>query len=428
MNVDFKAAEAVSEVNEGTEILKISVGGDEGNDNMASTHSDWESPVLAAHANWESRVRAAGVYEREMERQRIIARNYMFHRDRDEGDEALDYEEWLDTSVTLPEFNYSSPGLAYLRQLDRWLWEYKPIPHSADSVTNYLFDWDDVVTARASGEITSEEQWVRHVNQRYYAEWLKYNVRYLQAELDPYQECESDEQECESDENVPSVDLDDPDKYAYWLHRVGNPTLWKAIARFPADSELEAITLETKNVDPSSCIREGYYGKWYVDIPHEIAGIPEGRWEKPASIPLGEWYEKDDALACAIEGIRCLQPNTRFSETELAHQATTMDRRKVELAVAGLIGRWFYTHGRDRFPAHVEAILALDSLYKHDGQFERDSNGVWQLWCEARYPLRSEFISCAEPIPNEISEALDRTWGKFMSRKLREGFRNTQAT
>jgi hypothetical protein len=326
----------------------------------------------------------------------------------------------LGISITFPEYNYSSRPLAHLRRLDGWLWEYEPIP-SGLSPTSYLFNWDDVVKARANGEITSQKQWERHVDQRYYAEWLKYNVRYLQAELDPYQECKRDK-------NVPSVDLDDADKYAYWLDCGGDPTLWKAIARFPADSEPEAITLETRTVDPSSCIEKGAYGKWYVHIPRDIEGISRRDWEKPASIPLGEWYEKDDALACAIEGIRCFQPNTRFSETELAHQAATMDRRELEMAVAGLIGRWFYTHGRSTFPAHVNAILALDALYKHDGQFERDSNGVWQLWCEARYPLRSEFISCAESIPNEISEALDRTWGKFISRKLPKDFRNTQAT
>jgi hypothetical protein len=418
MNVDFNAAEAVSEMNEGTEILKkISVGDEEGNDNMVPTHSDW---VRAERADWESRLRAAGVYEREMERQRIINMNYAVRRYKDQGDEALDYEEWLDTSVTLPECNYSSHRLAHLRQLDRWLWEYKPIPHSADSVTNYLFDWDDVLTSRASGEITSEEQWVQHVDQRYYAEWLKYNVRYLQAELDPYQECKRDK-------NVPSADLDDPDKYSYWLDCGGDPTLWKAIARFSADSELEAITLKTKNVDPSSCVKKGDYGKWYVHIPHDIAGIHRGQSVKPVSIPLGEWYEKDDALACAIEGIRCLQPNTHFSETELAHQATTMDRRKVELAVAGLIGRWFYTHGRDRFPAHVEAILALDALYDKDGQFERDSNGVWQLWCEAKYPIASAFISCAVAVSNEVSQALERTWGEFVSPLLNDkNYRNVE--
>jgi hypothetical protein len=62
-----------------------------------------------------------------------------------------------------------------------------------------------------------------------------------------------------------------------------------------------------------------------------------------------------------------------------------------------------------------DAILALEALYKEEGQFKRDSNGVWQLWCEAKYPIESAFISCAVAVSNEISEALERTWRKFIS-------------
>ncbi len=371
-----------------------------------------EKDVVSDHENWYRRLCAAGVYEREMERIRFSSMLDASQQGNYGKDEPFTFEEWLNKDVLFKHNNYCSASLLKLRQSDRWLWEYEPIPFNPESITSYLFDWDDVVHARATGKATTQQQWEQLVDQRYYADWLKYNVSCLQEILDPYTRRTSKR-------NTPpevAPELIDPDKYTHWKNWAGEPILWKSIARFPTAFDPETVIVETSRVDPSSCISKDDYGKWCVRVSHE-----------QGHIPLGEWYEKDDAIACAIEGIRCLNPNTRFSEAELAHCAATMDRREVEMAVAGLIGRWFYTHGRDTFPAHVEAIFALDALYNKNGQFERDGKGVWQLWCEAGDLIRSAFVSRAVAVPEEVSEALDRTWGVFISPDLDENYHDVES-
>jgi hypothetical protein len=197
----------------------------------------------------------------------------------------------------------------------------------------------------------------------------------------------------------------DPDRYIRMIDKFKVETVWKAVAKFERRSHLDSSIKENSEVEAASCVRwNEAEGTWSVEVERDGTAFDFGRHDNVK-----------DAMAFAIEAIRCLHPNVSLSESDSAHLPETVTLQGVAVIVATIIAG---TYAATAIPPRVKAIFLLQMLYWAGGQFEQNRDGVWQLWQEEDDDIDSVLISRAGEVQHEVANVLDTVWSDFHSYKI----------
>ncbi|MDX1933914.1 MAG: hypothetical protein SFU56_15045 [Capsulimonadales bacterium] len=198
----------------------------------------------------------------------------------------------------------------------------------------------------------------------------------------------------------------DPDRYTRMIDKDRVETVWKAVAKFERRAPRDCSTREiSKEAEAASCVRwDEAERSWSVEV--ERGGI---------AFDFGRHDNVKDAMAFAIEAIRCLHPNVRLSESGSAHLPEAVTLQGVAVIVATVIAGMC---DATAIPPRVKAIFLLQMLYHAGGQFEQNHDGVWQLWHEEGDEIDPVLITHASESQHEVADVLDNVWSDFHSYKI----------
>ena len=197
----------------------------------------------------------------------------------------------------------------------------------------------------------------------------------------------------------------DPDQYILMVNKNKEIKVWKSVAKFKR--RLLAYIPSENGPDTNVDFWVHWDAQketWKVVVEHE-----------GDVIDFGHHQSHDDALAFALEAVRCLQPNAALSGAECFHQPETRTLQGIAEIVASTIGR---RCDNEKIPPRVKAVILLNMLHNSGGQFERNRDGTWQLWQEEEDDINPELISHATDIQHEVAEVLDTAWSDFHSYKI----------
>lgn len=205
----------------------------------------------------------------------------------------------------------------------------------------------------------------------------------------------------EDDEDDASEDLEedeDTDSRPCWKENNTPGFRWLPITELRQQGFWETNDEECTPADAASCIwREDNQAVWQVAVEHN-----------GETIHFDEHDHRDDALAYAIEAIRCLRPNAVFSKTEIAHRHRTNSRKAVMEDVGESITNLYRWQNIKPIPPRAQAIYALRRLRNN---FKLNKRRLWELrQHEEDATIPPQDLLLALEVEKEIVELLDTVW------------------